>query len=118
MLLQPLVENACIHGVARTQKQCRLEIRAKLEQGSLLLTVYNDGPPLRADWKTESGIGLRNTRERLSLLYGEDHLFEVISYDQGVRVLLRIPVNAPAAALASSAGDATPSGSLLSLSLS
>jgi hypothetical protein len=117
MLLQPLVENACVHGVARTQRQCRLEIRAKREHDSLVLTVYNDGPPLRADWKKDNGIGLRNTVERLRLLYGEDHLFEVASFDQGVRAIVRIPMTVPAEAVTSEPTHAEFSGSPLSLTI-
>jgi LytS/YehU family sensor histidine kinase len=117
MLLQPLVENACVHGVARTQRQCRLEIRAKREQDALVLTVYNDGPPLRPDWKKDSGIGLRNTVERLRLLYGEDHLFEVASFDQGVRAVMRIPVTTPAPTVAPAPTHPKFNGSPLSLSI-
>jgi two-component system LytT family sensor kinase len=117
MLLQPLVENACVHGVARTQRQCRLEIAATREHESLVLTVYNDGPPLRPDWKKDSGIGLRNTVERLRLLDGEDHFFEVASFDQGVRAVMRIPIATPVQAIATEPIDPEFHGSPLSLSV-
>jgi len=94
MLLQPLVENACVHGIARTHGECRLTIQARLEEGCLVLTIYNDGPPVRRDWKTHSGIGLRNTMERLSLLYGEDTKLELSNVQSGVRLRLRIPLHA------------------------
>jgi len=94
MLLQPLVENACVHGIARTHGECRLTIEARLEQGCLVLTIYNDGPPVRRDWKTHSGIGLRNTMERLSLLYDDDTKLELSNVQSGVRLRLRIPVHA------------------------
>jgi LytS/YehU family sensor histidine kinase len=92
MLLQPLVENACVHGVARTRGECRLDIKALPEGEYLVLTIYNDGPPVRRDWKSHSGIGLRNTIERLSLLYGEDTKLELSNVQNGVRLLLRIPM--------------------------
>ena len=92
MLLQPLVENACVHGVARIRGDCRLEIRAKAEGGSTVITLYNDGPPLRPDWKTNSGIGLRNTMERLTLLYGENSTLELANFREGVRLMVRIPL--------------------------
>ena len=94
MLLQPLVENACVHGVARTRGDCRLEIRAKAEAGYLLITIYNDGPSVRPDWKTNSGIGLRNTMERLALLYGERSALDLGNFRDGVRLVLRIPLSA------------------------
>lgn len=93
MLLQPLVENACVHGVARTRGDCRLTIQARPENGYLLLTIYNDGPAVRRDWKIHAGIGLRNTMERLALLYGDDTKLELSNVDKGVRVLLRIPMH-------------------------
>jgi len=91
MLLQPLVENACVHGVARTRGDCRLEIKALLEDANLVITIYNDGPSIRPDWSTKTGIGLRNTIERLSLLYGDKSSLELTNFEQGVRLLLRIP---------------------------
>ena len=92
MLLQPLVENACVHGVARTRGDCRLELRAKAEGESLIISIYNDGPSVRPDWKTHSGIGLRNTMERLSLLYKESSSLELGNFREGVRLVLRIPL--------------------------
>lgn len=92
MLLQPLVENACVHGVARTRGDCRLGIQARLEGEQLLIVIYNDGPPVRRDWKSQSGIGLRNTLERLSLLYGESAKLELSNVQGGVRLRVRIPL--------------------------
>ena len=92
MLLQPLVENACVHGVARTRGNCRLEVRAKAESGDLVISIYNDGPSVRPDWKTRTGIGLKNTMERLSLLYKESATLELGNYREGVRLLVHIPL--------------------------
>ena len=99
MLLQPLVENACVHGVARTRGDCRLEVRAKAESGDLVISIYNDGPSVRPDWKTRSGIGLKNTMERLSLLYKESATLELGNYREGVRLLVRIPLAKTQAAI-------------------
>lgn len=92
MLLQPLVENACIHGVAHTRGECRLEIKARSEAGTLSISIYNDGPPLSGDWKTHHGIGLRNTRERLQLLYGQSSDLELENSFNGVRLTVRLPL--------------------------
>lgn len=93
MLLQPLVENACVHGVARRRGECRLTIQARPEGQDLVIVICNDGPPVRRDWQTQSGIGLRNTRERLSLLYGPDATLDLSNVPDGVRLRLRIPLN-------------------------
>ena len=92
MLLQPLVENACVHGVARRRGECRLAVQARPEGARLLLTIYNDGPPLRRDWRSQSGIGLRNTIERLALLYGEEAQLDLDNTREGVCLSLRIPL--------------------------
>ena len=98
MLLQPLIENACVHGVARTRGDCRLEIKTRAEGSDLVIGIYNDGPPVRPDWKMRSGIGLRNTMERLALLYGNRSSLELTNFGNGARLRVRLP-------LTSSAGD-------------
>ena len=69
LLLQPLVENAIRHGIARDHRAGRLEVSASHERGRLLLRVTDDGPGLPPGPVTE-GIGLTNTRERLRHLFG------------------------------------------------
>ncbi len=96
MLLQPLVENACVHGVARTRGECRLEIKTRAEDSDLVISIYNDGLPVRPDWQTRSGIGLRNTMERLALLYGERSSLELTSFGNGARLQVRLPLTSEA----------------------
>jgi two-component system, LytTR family, sensor kinase len=96
MLLQPLVENACVHGVARTRGDCRIEIKARLQGSDLAISIYNDGPPVRPDWKTNSGIGLRNTIERLALLYGDRASLDLATFRDGVRLQIRLPLHVDA----------------------
>jgi hypothetical protein len=92
MLLQPLVENACVHGVARTRGDCLVEIKSRAEGSDLVISIYNDGPPVRQDWKMRSGIGLRNTMERLALLYGERASLELTTFGNGARLRVRLPL--------------------------
>ena len=94
MLLQPLVENACAHGVAHTRGECHLEIDARPEGRDLIIAIYNDGPRAPSDWRTQSGIGLRNTAERLALLYGDGAAIDLTNVRQGVRVIVRVPFHA------------------------
>ena len=101
MLLQPLVENACVHGVAHTRGECRLDIEAAARGNDLVISIYNDGPRAPADWRSKSGIGLRNTAERLSLLYGDGSHLELANVRNGVRVVVQLPLReqAPTPAL-------------------
>lgn len=67
-ILQPLVENAIRHGIARQAGQGSVEVRARREGDALLLAVQDSGAglgPARGE-----GIGLSNTRARLDGLYG------------------------------------------------
>jgi two-component system LytT family sensor kinase len=70
LVLQPIVENALEHGANRATGEGRIELSARRDGDSLLLTVRDNGPGLAA--KVESGVGLANTRARLEQLYGEE----------------------------------------------
>ena len=78
MLLQPLVENAVRHGVVPQLGGGTVAIASSREGSRLHLAVRNSGPrrSVRANGEV-SGIGLRNTAERLTTLYGPDHHFSL-----------------------------------------
>jgi two-component system LytT family sensor kinase len=79
LLLQPLVENALRHGIARRSGPARVEIGGRLEGGTLRLWVRDDGAGLPAgfDIATDAGTGLRNTRSRLKQIYGAAARLEI-----------------------------------------
>ncbi len=68
-ILQPLVENALRHGIAKRSDAGSIEIGAGLAGDALVLTVRDDGPGL-GPTSGDDGVGLRNARERLATLYG------------------------------------------------
>jgi signal transduction histidine kinase len=75
MLLQPLVENAIMHGIAAIPGPGTLTIRATRDDSTLVLDVCDSGPGMRIEAGTTKGpgsgrgIGLSNTRARLEQLY-------------------------------------------------
>jgi hypothetical protein len=69
MLLQTVVENAIKHGIAELPSGGVLRISAALRDGMLVLEVQNPRPPA-ATRAAHDGIGLRNSDERLRLLFG------------------------------------------------
>ncbi len=72
LLLQPIIENAIKYGVARAKQAITLTIRAREEEGRLVVTVENDGVTVdqsRIDHGT--GVGLANVCERLSARFGK-----------------------------------------------
>ena len=85
LLLQPLVENAVRHGLARSSRGGAVEVRCRRVDGSLVIDVRDDGVGLAEGWdpRTSGGMGLANTRERLERLYQENHRFDVRNAPQG-----------------------------------
>ncbi len=71
LLLQPIVENAILHGVAPKVGAGRVDILGSVEDGMLLLEVRDDGPGLPDNRRVVEGTGLANTRERLAKTYGD-----------------------------------------------
>jgi LytS/YehU family sensor histidine kinase len=72
LLLQPIVENAIKHGVARSADPVTVAIKAREEKGRLVLTVENDGRAAESEHDGRgTGVGMINVCERLSARYGE-----------------------------------------------
>ncbi|HEX9887523.1 MAG TPA: histidine kinase [Longimicrobiales bacterium] len=95
MLLQPLLENAVEHGVARRRAPGRVRVRIAREGERLRLEVADDGPGIAPEDRDPSRwrVGLRNTRERLAQLYGDDHAFELADLSpHGLLVRVDIPL--------------------------
>jgi two-component system, LytTR family, sensor kinase len=73
LILQPLVENAVKHGVSKMVGAGRIEIRAQRAGARVVLSVIDNGPGLASGkLPATEGVGLRNTRMRLTQLYGSD----------------------------------------------
>lgn len=80
MVLQPLVENAVIHGVGDREEGGRIQISATRWDGKLLLAVADSGPGFAGGGPRprREGVGLGGTRERLSLLFGGEASFRCL----------------------------------------
>jgi hypothetical protein len=93
MLLQTLVENAIKHGIAELPSGGLLRISAVVRNVTLILEVENPRPPAPIR-PAQEGVGLRNARDRLRLLFGERAGLELDLSKPGVATArLRIPVN-------------------------
>lgn len=68
LIMQPLIENAVRHGVARRAEAGTLTISAHILGDSLQLSIRDDGAGI--EQPEAEGVGLSNTRERLRTLYG------------------------------------------------
>lgn len=87
LLLQPLVENAIKHGASDDNGTATIVVQARQENGRLQLRVQDRGPG--PDGAPE-GVGLRNTRQRLTALYGDRMTLSLRSME-GARVEISMP---------------------------
>src|SRR5687767_8556583 len=92
-VMQPLVENAVMHGVSKVEGEGRIELRARRAGDDLVITVRDNGPginPTSQPRDAEShprgasgGVGLRSARARLEQLYGSEHQLSLRAADGG-----------------------------------
>jgi sensor histidine kinase YesM len=94
LILQPLVENAIKHGVAKRVQGGEIRVEASRAGEVLRLRVGNDGPGLPADFGTRRrGIGIANLRERLEILYGTRFELRLDNRESGgVQVSIALPL--------------------------
>jgi two-component system sensor histidine kinase YesM len=103
LVLQPLVENAILHGLDLKAGKNRIVIGGKVEEGRLCLWVEDNGRGmseaqieqlLQENHKKEkglSGIGVSNVKERMQLYYGEAGKVTCVSSEAGTKVCMCLP---------------------------
>jgi two-component system, LytTR family, sensor kinase len=96
LLLQPLIENAIKYAVAKRVEGGTIEIAARRIGDMLEIQVRDDGPGCPqftgGDLPPGNGVGLRNARERLRVLYADRQAFIVRNREpRGVEITLRLP---------------------------
>jgi two-component system, LytTR family, sensor kinase len=80
MLLQPIVENAYVHGISKIDSGGLIEITARADGNEIRISVRNSGIGLDAAQREEklgAGIGLSNVRSRLKLHFGDEARLEI-----------------------------------------
>lgn len=96
LLLQPLVENSIKYAVSQAVGGGSIAVSATVEDNALQLVVADDGPGLdlrQGRLPKGGGVGLANTRERLSQVYGSDQSFRLTSTEpHGLTITIRLPV--------------------------
>jgi len=91
-LLQPIVENAIRHGIAHCENSGVVEASARREGTLLHLEVRDTGSGPRGPSKPGNGIGLNNTRERLTHFYQNSYDMKAHPLDTGgFKVAITIP---------------------------
>ncbi|HEV2441592.1 MAG TPA: histidine kinase [Steroidobacteraceae bacterium] len=92
LILQPLVENAVVHGLAGHQGPVVVRVSANSSSGTLTLRVTNTMAMARAIRDGGRGIGLRNVRERLSIQFGERASFQATLNEKEWIAEIRMPL--------------------------
>ncbi|HET9864494.1 MAG TPA: histidine kinase [Steroidobacteraceae bacterium] len=94
LLLQPLIENAVKYAVSPSERGGIIRVEARARGSMLELAVADDGPGLNgvAVPAAGRGVGLRNTRERLAVLYEDKHRFATMDNKPGLRIELGLPM--------------------------
>ena len=78
LLLMPFVENAFKHGIRDETRSAKVEIELKVTGDLLQFRVFNTVPDIKELSRTDSmHIGLKNTKRRLNLLFGENHSIDI-----------------------------------------
>src|SRR6202050_751706 len=110
LLLQPLLENALKYAVSSREQGGLVRIEGRTREGLLELAVIDDGPGLRDGHAPgeRRGVGLRNTRERLAVLYGETCRFAILNSRPGLRVEMALPLETAADGQATAVPPAPP----------
>ena len=94
LILQPLIENAIKYAISPVENGGTLRISARVQQGTLVLQLSDTGPGLGNgnNGQKSSGVGLKNTRERLQQLYGDAQAFTLAPNDPtGLTITINIP---------------------------
>jgi len=100
LILQPVAENAIIHGTSELGKSINIEIKVKQKDHQLLIEINDNGKGfdmnrmIHSDSKNKlSGIGVINVNERIKLHYGDSYgLFISSIVGQGTSCKIIIPI--------------------------
>ncbi|SDE18569.1 Histidine kinase [Mucilaginibacter pineti] len=97
MIIQPLVENAIIHGLAQKGAEGKLEINIFTTDNNLSVIVSDNGPGFNGNPVNPNSFGLKLVNERLSILQADGHKAQLILANQdngtGAIVTLTLPIN-------------------------
>ena len=92
MILQPLIENSIKHGVYKSSEETEVEIKCREENEYIAIEITNDYDPDTRKPKGE-GVGLKNIKKRLQLIYGRNDLLETVAEKMIFKAILKLPKN-------------------------
>jgi two-component system, LytTR family, sensor kinase len=94
LMIQTLVENGIKHGISRLTAGGVIQLKTIVEKGRLKVMIRNSGHLVNGAKKSKNGIGLKNTVQRLKLIYGDEATFRIVNEnDNFVLTEIVIPQN-------------------------
>ena len=97
LLLQPLFENAVVHGIAQLPEGGRVQVAASRNQNRIYLKVENTWDPEAVSGRKKNGVGLKNVQRRLEARYGKEAHIDVQTEEHLFRVSVILPAEKPEA---------------------
>lgn len=79
LMIQTLVENGIKHGISKLTAGGVIQLKTVVEGDRLKILIRNSGRLMNGEIKSPTGLGLKNTRQRLKLIYGDDASFRMIN---------------------------------------
>lgn len=89
-----MIENAIKYAITPSEEGGTLRVSARVQHKTLVLQISDSGPGLGNgnNGQKSSGVGLKNTRERLQQLYGGSQAFTLAPNEpRGLRITINIP---------------------------
>ena len=78
LMIQTLVENGIKHGISKLKEGGLIQVRTYVQDSILVIQIRNSGRLINGVKRSKSGLGIRNTIQRLKLIYGEKSTFNIV----------------------------------------
>jgi len=101
LILQPLVENALLHGVAEQEKKGIIKVTGKMVKGDILFEIIDNGVGMdektikeifEGDIQEKKGYGIRNVDERIKLYFGKQYGIKIYS-EKGIGTRIEVMIS-------------------------
>ena len=79
LMIQTLVENGIKHGISKLTAGGKIQVETMVENDCLKIRIRNSGRLMNGEKKSQAGLGIKNTVQRLKLIYGEEASFRIVN---------------------------------------
>jgi len=79
LMIQTLVENGIKHGISKLTKGGVIHLKTYVDNNQLKIHIRNSGHLISGTKRTKGGLGIKNTVQRLKLIYGDEASFRILN---------------------------------------